>query len=227
MKRILVIFLILISGFNLSVALAQDNNKEYGILLLLPEEYFSEAQKMNEEIAAQSRIVENLPNIFHITLFQGRFGENKIEDLYQELKNQNFRKVKIITKSKITTTDGRYINWVVKKNDEIKDLHRQVLEIANPYHQGTLVLYIDSYASLNQKQQKQVESYGMAGVLDEYNPHVTLFYFTQKNSDIDIIAGKISPPRFMWKNFTATQMAIAELGYDGNIKQILYKIDLQ
>ena len=212
-----------------SKALAQEVYKEYGIALILPPEYSIEAQKMNKEIAAQVPTATNMPNVFHVTLFQGCFAETKIGKLYLELKNQNFKKIKIRLAPEIKTAEDHYINWSVHKSKELQNLHKAAVKIANPYHQGILARYLDSINELNKKQRSQVVIYGMSGLLDEYNPHVTLFYFAKKSSEIKNIAKKISPPK-LTKGSPAPEaysIAIAELGYNGNIEKVLYSIELK
>ncbi len=202
---------------------AQEGYKEYGIVLLLPDEYALEAQKMNREIFMQIPEIENLPNVFHVTVFQGRFAESDVYALYKKLKNQKFKSVRITLTPEIKTAEGRYINWQVQKNYELTNLHNKVVKIANPYRYGMLFRYAVSYEDLSEKQRSQVDKYGMAGVFEEYDPHVTLFYFSEKNPEIDELAEKITPPTIvpLSKTYKAS-LAIAELGYSGNIEKILY-----
>lgn len=209
------------------VQAASKEIKEYGIVLLLPEIYADEAKKVNAEIAAQINPEANLPNVFHVTLFQGHFAENKIYNLFEELKKQNFRKVKIGMESKFEVAQDLYINWPVIKNDDLKNLHIEVVKIANPYHRGVLKRYADSYSELDKKQKEQVDIYGMSGLFDEYKPHVTLFYFSGKNPGIKNFIKDLAPKiTDKVKGVEATYLAIAELGVSGNIEQVLFKIEL-
>jgi len=226
MKKIL-----LILGFcaTITPAWADNNYKEYGIALALPQRHVEAAQKMHEEIYARLSLTQNLPNVFHITLFQGRFLQGQVNELFLELKKQHFKKVKIKLKQKIEVEQDRYITWPVKKNNDLEKLHKNVVTLLNSYHHGIMSRYIDSYNSLNKKQQQQIEKYGMAGVLGEYNPHVTLFFFTKKNSNAEIIGRQISIAKINqgFQGVDASQLVIGELGYNGNIENILYKIELE
>jgi len=227
MKNVILIFFILISCVMPKQGFAQD--KEYGIAILMPDEYLTQAQKMNHAIAARVPALPNFRNIYHITLFQGRFSSGKIEELQKELKAQHFEKFRLTLGKEIKTSEQRYINWMPKENYELKKIHRRVVEIANPYRLGILARYIDSYGELEKDQRQQVVKYGMPGLLDDYEPHVTLFYFANKNPDIEKIAQKISVPEDSHEIncCDALKMVIAEIGYAGNIEKILYEIALE
>ncbi|MES2961790.1 MAG: hypothetical protein V4694_05345 [Pseudomonadota bacterium] len=226
MKKI-IMFLCTLFCCTTEAQAASKTIKEYGIVLLLPEVFADEAKKVNAEIASQIHPEANLLNVFHVTLFQGRFAESKIYNLFQELKKQNFRKVRITMDSKFEIAQDRYISWPLVKNDDLKNLHIEVVKIANPYHQGVLKRFADSYSELDKKQKEQVDNYGMSGLFDEYNPHVTLFYFPAKNSGIKNFIKDLSPQiTKKVKGVDATYLAIAELGVNGNIEHVLFKIEL-
>jgi len=227
MKNLIKNFLLILCFMIHNQALAKDGYKEYGIALILPKEYFTEAQRMNKEIAVQMPDVVNLPNVFHVTLYQGRFLDNQIKELYQELKNQNFSKIKIQLDSTIKTVEDCYINWPVKKNQELENLHKKIVEIATPYHHGILFRYSDRYNKLSKKQQKQATLYGMPELLENYNPHITLFYLSEENSEIKNIAKKISPTKLSQNSQESASIAIGEIGYNGNMVRILHRIELQ
>lgn len=211
-----------------SRALAQKDYKEYGIALVLPKTYSIEAQKMNQKIAEQVP-TKNLPNVFHVTLFQGNFTKNKMTQLLQDLRSQHFTTVTIAPEHKIKSEKQRYINWSVKKSEQLQSLHERIVKIASPYHLGALSRFVDSYNDLSEKQRQQVEIHGMAGVLDEYEPHVTLFYFPQENSEIKKIVKKILPPKFTpeFQELESRSIVIGGLGYNGNIEKIFYEIELE
>ncbi len=199
--------------------------REYGVALLMPQEYLQEAQRINNEIVAQIR-KENLPNVFHITLFQGCFFRSDIDELYQKVKSWRLKAIKIALVKEIKGLEKKYINWPVYNNNALNDLHILMLNNFGPQHHGALARYIDSYRELNAKQRRQVDFYGVAGVLDEYAPHVTLFYFANKNSEIDDIIKNIAPPRFGDEVMAGT-VAIGELGYNGNMEKVLYSVELE
>ena len=204
----------------------KDSHKEYGIALILPKEYSIEAQRMNLEVAKQVPKMANLQKTFHVTLFQGRFLPNQIEEIYQKLVSQNFKKIQIELEPKIKAEKDSCINLPVIRNEDLQNIHTKVVAIANPYHDGVLARYADSYNELSKRQQQQISVYGMPELFDEYDPHVTLFYFSKKTSDLGKIVEKISPPSFIQKQ-EVSSMVIAELGYNGNIKKVLYEIELK
>jgi 2'-5' RNA ligase len=214
----LILFFLVYLGFLSSFDAAA---KEYGIALLLPKKYSSQAKEMNQKIAAQTSAT-NLPNVFHITLFQGNFSQKNVKKIYFELKKQNFRKIKITLESEITSAEQRFINWQVAKNEELQNLHKKIVQVAAPYHDGILARYSNAY-DLSENQRQQLEMFGMSGVLENYNPHVTLFY-SQKNPEIAEIA------KDFWllkdESFEASSLAIVELGYSGNVEKIFRLIDL-
>jgi 2'-5' RNA ligase len=220
MKKLLKIFLFC---FMINHQAGAQDYKEYGIVLIVPEEYYTKALKMNHEIAMQVPEIENTPNVFHVTLFHARLAEDEVFDLYKKLKKQNFKKVKIEPEPIIKSVEGQYIIWQVKKTNELKNLHKQVVKIANNYRHGMVFRYAVSYDELSEQQRQKVDKYGVIEVLDEYNPHVTLFYFPQKNPDVEEIADKISPPDITREiKGLKGSMAIVELGYEGNAERVLY-----
>lgn len=229
MKKLIKILSILIFCIIQNNALADDDYKEYVIALVLPKEYAAQAQVMNQEVVTQVPLIATLPNIFHITLYQGRFSKNEIEGIYQKLAYQNFPRIRINLEPKIKITESRFINWQVKKSAELQEIHNVVVSIASLYHHGILSRYLDSYNGLSGKQQQQVDKYGMYGLLDEYDPHVTIFYFPQKNPQIQNIARKVNPPKSNeeFHGVPAGSIVIGEIGYSGNIEQGLYEIRLR
>ena len=235
MKNLIRILVILICcAINCNNALAHKKNsdgerREYGIVMILPQEYFGEAEKLNKEISNKIPTTTNLPNVFHVTLFQGCFAKNKVEEIYQKLKSQNFEKIKISFKPEIKTSEGLYITWQLEKNRDIKNLHRKVIEIANPYHLGPLNRYLDSFQDFEEMRRQQVAIYGMPGVLSEYDPHATLFYFAKKNLLAEKIAKEIVPPKITSKDKwqEVASIAIVELGYVGNAERVVYEVGLE
>lgn len=204
----------------------KDIRKEYGIALVLPKEYSIETQRINLEIAKQVPKMANLQKTFHVTLFQGRFLPNQIEEIYQKLVSHNFKKIQIELELKIKAEKDSYINLPVLRNQDLQNIHTKVVGVANPYHEGVIARYADSYNDLNKRQQQQISVYGIPGLFDEYDPHVTLFYFSKKTSNLEKIVEKISLPSFIQKQ-EVSSIVIAELGYNGNIKKVLHEIELK
>lgn len=228
MKKILPLLFILLYCTFAEKSFAQEV-KEYGIVLLLPKQYQSQAQKMTNEIAHQSKGAATFTNQYHISLFQGRFAINKVPELVADLKKQNFKKLRVTLGDKVEPRNNLYINWMPKPNDDLNELHKKIVKIANPYRLGVLARFMERYGELDAKGRNQVVEYGMSGVMEDYQPHVTLFYFQNKNFRSTEIASKIKLPDdgHQINCCDATKIAIAELGFNGNIEKILQEIDLK
>jgi len=222
--KILLLTVIFYFPYN-NFALPSTLYKEYGIALLLPEEYVGEAQRLSDQISRKLP-KENLPNHFHITLYQGNFSESGLREIFKKLSDQNFISPRISMDSKIKYEDKKYINWNVKENKELEELHSKILKIASPYHQGILKRMIDNYQKFDSETQKQIDKYGVNAVADNYKPHVTLFYLPSENPEVPDLIENIIPVENVEKA-VADSLVIGEIGYDGNLINIIDKIHLK
>ncbi len=229
-----VTFLLLTAIFYFSYsgsAISKITCKEYGIALLLPDNYVTEAQRLSDQIS-RKLFQRNLDNHFHITLYQGCFAEDQIREIFKKLSDQKFAAPGIKMSSDIEFQDKKYINWNVLENEKLKDLHSKVVITAAPYHQGILKRLADNNQKFDSKTQKQIDQYGVNGVLENYKPHVTLFYLPATNLEAKDLINEnfikdLTPTSTSTSNETAANnLVIGEIGYDGNLVNIIDKIVL-
>lgn len=209
----------------LGTAFSKLSYKEYVIALLLPDEYVVEAQKLNDKISRKLSC-QNLTNRFHITLYQGRFSESQIQEIFKKLSANNFIPPRITMESKIKYEEKKYINWNVVENKELNNLHYEVLRIAAPYHQGALKRTIDNYQKFDLNKQKQIDEYGVNAVLSDYKPHVTLFYLPSEDLRVESAIRDVDLSIINNGEVLANNLVIGETGYDGNLTNIVNQLDL-
>ncbi len=84
----------------------------------------------------------------------------------------------------------------------------------------------DAYDTVDEKRKKQIDVYGVAGVMELYNPHMTLFYTYPANSAIQKIPEIIKNEQYENMICKSSKIAIGKLGYNGNITAIVDYIKL-
>lgn len=80
----------------------------------------------------------------------------------------------------------------------------------------------DSYHNLSDKKKMQVDNHGTYGVLEDYRPHMTLFYQHPHSPKLKEVAKNMKSIKPM--KCKAEELAIAELEYNGNISKIIYSV---
>ena len=190
---------------------------EYGIVLIPSKECTNKAIELNEIIAHRLAGLENPHNNWHVTLYHGAFEQKDLSAIYNKLRSLNVKNV-LLKFSKIYPTSDRWIDWGVQKNSELQALHEAVVRIASPYHKRPLKRSADIYDSLDSEKKHQVDEYGVSGILQYYNPHMTLFYQyppspTLQNIKLDQVL-----------RVCHAHIAVGELGYNGNIVKILHML---
>lgn len=124
---------------------------------------------------------------------------------------------------KIQVSDNRWINFNIKKNSDLNKLHGKIVKYSDRYFQRALIRAHDSYHDLSDKKKAQIDIHGTYGVLDDYRPHMTLFYQHPPSPKLEEaekdMAKSIKPMKCK-----AQELAIAELEYNGNISKIVYSV---
>ncbi len=200
--------------------------KEYGIVMIPGKECIKKAVSFNQKIenTLKNESIEKVDNYWHITLYHGAYQQKDLLPLYKQLNELELNSFSI-TFTEIYDTLDRWIDWKVINNDELHSLHCKIVGVGSQYSQRPLKRSADIYSSLTDVQRKQVDKYGVQGILEYYTPHLTLFYAYPPNESLRKAVTALQPlPSNI--NCPAVSIAVGELGYNGNIINILYKIDL-
>ena len=205
-------------------ALATENAiKEYGIIIFPEDKCIKVAEKLNKDIRSELPDIDNSHNHPHVTLYHGAYRKEDLDEIYNKIRQLNFKPL-ALNFTKIYSTSDRWIDWGVEKSEYLGNLHRKVVEIANPYHKRPLERSADIYRNIAQDKRTQIDKYGVSGVLELYNPHMTLFYQYPANPELQKVAENISAHPKENMLCKADKIVIGELGYNGNIIKINYSI---
>ena len=208
-------------------ALASQAAKDLAIFILPDTAVGKEAKRLNAEIASKMNGMENVKNHYHITLFQGRFLEDQLPALFKAVDALAYRQFPIEMEPSLTSVADRNVRWNVKKTGDIQKLHEAVLKATDPYRHGTTRYYESSYLELDSDARQQADIYGSAGNLDQYTPHITLYYGQLRYTKIGEVASLLKPDlNFSTKSFTARTIAIGEVGEHGNLLNILHQSNM-
>lgn len=199
--------------------------KEYGIVIFPEAKCRKEAKKLNADIARTLSHLKNAGNYWHVTLYHGAYERKSLDEIYAKLKALELKPF-TLNFTKIYSTADRWVDLGAEKTEYLQHLHETVVQLASPYHKRPLSRSIDIYKSMTDAQREQVVQYGVSGILAMYNPHMTLFYQYPPSPTLQYAAAKME--NNFKKNMVckAYKLIIGELGYNGNIKKIIYSINI-
>jgi hypothetical protein len=127
----------------------------------------------------------------------------------------------------LTHTHNKNILWEVELHEELHGIHQRVVNAVHLHRVGMLHRCADHYTELPVQLQREVELYGMAGVMEHYRPHMTLFYGKASYEKIGTVAETLKPEiAEEQRSFRADTLAVGEIGYQGNVVSILHRIKL-
>ncbi len=145
----------------------------------------------------------------HITLFQGRFPEEKIGNVLQIVENLSIPvEVKLLPEL-IQRPNGNLF-WLVKKTDVLQDLHRQLLVEVQPLTDGQYLQQAQDVLNdpnTEEEMKERIRKYGNALTAESFLPHVTL---CRIKDDIELFP----PPTY---TYSASRCMIYSLRNDGSI----------
>lgn len=217
---------IIISIFNTALAADTMPSSELGIIVLPSSAVSANSKQMNKAINNDLKI-ENTYNIPHISLFQGRFPDKnqlQLENTVSEIAQKTLP-FNIEMESALQNLSGN-IFWMAKLNPELNALHKQILAELPRYTDGLLMQQIMDIPPnrLTTQQALNIKKYGVIWVGENFEPHITIFYKSGSNAQISTILAHVRPSPKM--QFIARKIAIARLGYAGNVVQILKEYQL-
>ncbi|EDP46484.1 DUF1045 domain-containing protein [Rickettsiella grylli] len=196
---------------------------ELTIALIPSNEIVKEAIRLNNQLEQALEDIPNKQNLIHISLFQGRFRCSQLEKIGITLDNLTKPldpfKLELDAELKESCTN---LFWNIKENVQLLRLHTDILKAVSPYREGILPVFKDCYTQLSQAQQQLIDRYGTPHVLQNFNPHITVYYNVD-HKKINCVAIKPQPS---YLNFSATQLIVGHIGYDGNLEKIYKKFQL-
>jgi len=194
--------------------------KEYGIVILLEGDCKDRAIEYNNELASTLLELENVPNEYHVTLYHGAFKEGDLQEIKNKLLNMEMPDIDLFF-TEFKGTQDRWIDWMVENNPALQGFHEKVVSTFSPYHKRMLGRIEQVYNTLDQDRKDQADKYGVAGILNLYNPHVTLFYHDKASEQISTAAEDFAREHNPEGYCKVEKIALGELGFNGNIKEIV------
>ncbi len=223
MNRFFYCTAMIVSLINASFS-AEEGIKEYGIVVLPSAEIAVKAAEMNTEFA--TKLGNNPGNFWHVTLYHLACSEASLTKIVDELSKLEIEPFQLEFKNIYSTAD-RWIDWGMKNTDPLHELHRKVIEIASSHRMRPLDRARDIYEDLSPDRKAQVDAYGVSGVLEFYNPHMTLFYRYPPDATLQGVAAEFARDNGDAEmNGNASSIAVVELGYNGNIEKIVRCINI-
>ena len=166
-----------------------------------------------------------LKTIGMLLIYHGAYDTKDIKEIYNKIKAIELQPF-TLNFSKISSTSNRWIDLGTEKTEYLQELHKAIVQLASPYHKRPLDRSRDIYKDMTSIQQKQVDNYGVSGLLELYNPHMTLFYQYPPSSELQHAAKEIGVNFKENMVCKASKIVVGELGYNGNIQKIIYSIDI-
>lgn len=227
MKVKKIIFLILsLIILNSNNSFAQDDVAEYGIAIIPEESCVKKAQLLNKEIAKNLPKLENPHNQWHVTLFQGAFTVEDIKIIKSKISKLNIKQFEIEFED-LADTDDRWIDWEIDGTRYLQKLHEKIVAIASPYYRRPLNRASTLYDLLDEKDRSQIDQYGTRGVMDQYRPHLSVFYVCPPNPVIRKIPEIIEDDKYEDIECKAKKIVIGKLAYDGHMTKVVETINLK
>jgi len=217
--RALLIFILIISPS----ALAYKNFgfKEYGIAILPDTTCVEKATFLNKELSNKLNNFPNPANQWHITLYHGAYGHDDLRQITQKIKKLSIPEFNI-SFNKIYSKSGRWIVYGVDKSKELQKLHEEVVNLAMKYHKHPIARAKDIYNDAPKEIQNEIDTYGTTELLAGYKPHMTLFYKYPSDEALEEASSAINHHAETTFTCKADQIALGELGYNGNMIRIIY-----
>ena len=203
----------------------EHNIKEYGIVILPEEKCTRVAEKLNKDITKILNHFKNAKNHWHVTLYHGAYDPKDIKEIYNKIKAIELKPF-TLNFSNISSTSDRWIDLGTEKTEYLKELHKTIVQLASPYHKRPLDRSRDIYKDMTSVQREQVDNYGVSGLLELYNPHMTLFYQYPPRPELQQTAKEIGVNFKENMVCKASKLILGELEYNGNIYKIIYSVDI-
>ena len=205
-----------------------ENSKELAIVLLPSHAINAESRRLNQQAASVLPGMRNLDNIQHITLYKGHYPVSHIADLHKAISDLNLKPFTVEMHPTLSNHENFHIRWQAKRSKELHDIHQTIVKAASPLRRGAIERMANGYSELHPRLQYQIDQYGSGWVLDMYDPHLTIYYGQARYHRIGSLAQELTPtlaPEQL--QFKAQTIAIGELGYQGNMLNILHQLEVE
>jgi 2'-5' RNA ligase len=212
------------SLFTSSLMASGQSIQEYGIVIIPEEKCIKYAIQLNNIIAKNLPNLENVHNNWHITLYHGAYDQHDLLKIKSDINLLNYNKFDIKF-NKFYITADRWVDWGVEKTETLQFLHESMVKIGSKYHKRPLDRARDIYNDVDSERKAQIDKYGVSGVMNLYNPHMTLFYTYPADSSIQETLKMIENPKYNGVTCSTSKLALGKLGYNGNITEIMYTIE--
>lgn len=222
----------------------QDPYIEYAIAILPSSEGVQKITDIHKKLAEQliPQGLEEKPNKCHVTLYHGAYKAQDLPAISAKLGDiaYNIKSLTLNFKDIVVVGPNRWIDINIKRSDEnpeveqaykaICNLHRKVVDTFNEYHQRPLERAIvalealkDQIAAGNEnalKIAKQIQTYGVSGLYELYNPHTTMWYQWPTNPALEKAVESVKPEVNDSFSCDGWALVIGKLGFNGNIESL-------
>ncbi len=94
----------------------------------------------------------------------------------------------------------------------MQNLDEAVVKTLNPLRVRNLNRASNLYSEASMSAKNQIDKYGVSGVMNSYNPHLTLFYVCPAKKTIQNIPRIIKDTKYENISYKASKIAIGKLG---------------
>jgi 2'-5' RNA ligase len=149
----------------------------------------------------------------HITLYLARYTKEGFQRLMQDLRELSLEPFSIsLLDPKLIFNEGLHRNFYiidVSNKEKLQELHAQILNVAAQYR-SPLVRKKDQkrleQGLYNDAERENLQLYGYAGVLDLFNPHITL-----GGIDIGSLQPELKEVKDNLKSIVGEKITVSEL----------------
>jgi hypothetical protein len=218
----------------------QDPYLEYAIAILPSSEGAQKITDINTKLADKlvPQGLENKHNKCHVTLYHGAYKAQDLPTISAKLGDIacNTGRFTLNFKDIVVVGPNRWIDINIKRSDEVIEkveqdykaicgLHNKVVDTFYEYHQRPLERATNTLETLksqieaqndNALKIEQIQTYGVSGVKELYNPHTTMWYQWPANDVLERAAGSVEVNSSF--SCDAWALVIAKLGFNGNIE---------
>ena len=205
---------------------------EIGIVLLPDDDVRLASETLSKQIYDELDAIDfsiaKVANQPHISLFQMNMDESFLPALHKALATITLEcpKMSLELEPYLRNTYEN-IFWDVAKDTNdysiLEGVFQTVVDkVANLRHPNLMRQLRN--IELSKDDLALIERYGVNfGVPGRFNPHITICYDSGQSKQIDGVVNKIAIPQ---KKLTCNQLAIARLGFSGNVEEILASFDI-
>jgi hypothetical protein len=190
-------------------------------VILIPEKPCIEiANEMNKQIVSILKVEDNPRGIWGIPIYEAEIDSSNLNDLDRELKLVKIPNFSVML-SKVQNISNDLVSYNILKNPKVRSIHELITHILIQYKTGPIKKIKDSYRKLSDEKRILIDKYGTYNVLENYKQHLPFFFSIDTNPALEDATNELlesAPTDILCK---INEIAIAELGYHGNIEKIL------